>query len=88
MTLMSCLQISTGLAECCADGIHSLGLFETVVKAILQSAKMSQTLRHLREDSLALKYNLSTAELSRQFGPTNIVPKCLESEVSGYHKSK
>jgi len=50
--------------------------------------KWGKTLRHLGQDSLALRSELSlghfgtSADLSRQFGPTRLVPKYPGSEVS------
>jgi len=50
--------------------------------------KPAKTLRHLGQDSSALRSELSlghfgtSADLSGQFGPTKLVPKCPRSEVS------
>jgi len=50
--------------------------------------KQAKTLRHMGRDSSALRSELSLghfgtcADLSGQFGPTKLVPKCLGSEVS------
>ena len=50
--------------------------------------KRAKTLRHMGRDSSALRSELSlghfgtSADLSGQFGPTKLVPKCPGSEVS------
>ena len=50
--------------------------------------KRAKTLRHLGRDSSALRSELSlghfgnSADLSGQFGPTELVPKCPGSEAS------
>jgi len=63
-------------------------LHTVVVKGVNTLGTWDGTVWHLRQDSSALRSELSlghfgiSADLSGQFGPSKLVPKCPGSEVS------
>jgi len=78
---------SQQLLSFCAKWIHT-AFFDHATYHSRQ--KLAKTLRHLGQDSSALRSEMSLGhfctsdDLSGQFGPTRLVPKCPGSEMSWF----
>jgi len=81
------------LCKVTTDGIFDHATYHSRQKQVKRLRHMGRTVRHLRQDSSALRSELSlghfgtSADLSGQFGPTKLVTKCPGSEVSVIHRA-